>query len=88
MSQFRIDEKISESGSTTVYRAFQETLRRPVLLKVLHQHLTNDPVVRERFTREAQSCAHLRSEHIVHVYDLTNTMGVLPSLWNLSRAGL
>ncbi len=75
MSQFRIDEKISESGSTTVYRAYQEALDRPVLLKVLHQHLANDPVVRERFAREAKACAHLRSDHIVQVYDLTEYNG-------------
>jgi serine/threonine protein kinase len=75
MSQFRIQEKISESGSTTVYRAFQEALDRPILLKVLHQHLASDPVVRERFTREAKACAHLRSEHIVQVYDLTEYNG-------------
>ncbi len=75
MSQFRIDEKISESGSTSVYKAFQEALDRPVLLKVLHQHLANDPVIRERFSREAKACAHLRSEHIVQVYDLTEYNG-------------
>jgi len=75
MAQFRIEEKISESGSTTVYRAYQETLDRAVLLKVLHQHLANDPAVRERFTREAKACAHLRSEHIVQVYDLTEYNG-------------
>jgi serine/threonine protein kinase len=75
MSQFRIEEKISESGSTSVYRAYQETLNRRVLLKVLHQHLANDPVVRERFTREAHACAHLRSEHIVQIYDLTEYNG-------------
>jgi serine/threonine protein kinase len=75
MSQFRIQEKISESGSTTVYRAFQEALDRPVLLKVLHQHLASDPVVRERFTREAKACALLRSEHIVQVFDLTEYNG-------------
>jgi serine/threonine protein kinase len=75
MSQFRIEEKISESGSTTVYRAFQEALDRPVLLKVLHQHLANDPVVRERFAREAKACARLRSEHIVQVFDLTEYNG-------------
>ncbi len=75
MSQFRIDEKISESGSTTVYRAYQETLERPILLKVLHPHLANDPVVRERFAREAKACAHLRSDHIVQVYDLTEYNG-------------
>jgi serine/threonine protein kinase len=75
MSQFRIEEKISESGTTSVYRAFQEALERPVLLKVLHQHLANDRVVRERFIREAKACAHLRSEHIVQVYDLTEYNG-------------
>jgi len=75
MSQFRIEETISESGSTSVYRAYQETLDRRVLLKVLHQHLANDPVVRERFTREAHACAHLRSEHIVQIYDLTEHNG-------------
>jgi serine/threonine protein kinase len=75
MSQFRIEETISESGSTSVYRAHQETLDRRVLLKVLHQHLANDPVVRERFTREAHACAHLRSEHIVQIYDLTEYNG-------------
>lgn len=69
--QLRIEQKISESSTTAVYRAFDEVLHRPVLLKVLHQHLAHDPVVRERFIREARSCAALRSEHIVQVYDLT-----------------
>ena len=54
-----------------MYRAFDDALHRPVLLKVLHKHLANDKDVRARFIREARACAALRSEHIVQVYDLT-----------------
>lgn len=75
IDQVKIEHKISESGTTAVYRAFDEVLHRPVLLKVLHKHLAHDPVVRERFIREARSCAALRSEHIVQVYDLTEVEG-------------
>lgn len=71
MQQFRIEETISESSTTRVYRAFQVTLARRVLLKVLRPHLATDPAIRERFEREAHTCARLRSEHIVQVYDLT-----------------
>ena len=73
--QFTIEEKISESGSTTVYRAFDLVLHRTVLLKVLHKHLAGDPELRERFTREARACAALRSEHIVQIYDMTDIDG-------------
>ncbi len=65
-----LDKKISESSTTSVYRAFDDTLGREVLLKVLHRHLAHDEHVRERFVREARACASLRSEHIVQVYDL------------------
>lgn len=74
-SQLKIEQKISESGTTTVYRAFDEALHRPVLLKVLHKHLANDGEIRTRFIREARACAALRSEHIVQVYDLTEIDG-------------
>jgi serine/threonine-protein kinase len=71
MQQFRIEETLSESSTTRVYRAFQIALARRVLLKVLRPHLAGDPVVRERFVHEAHACAKLRFEHIVQVYDLT-----------------
>jgi serine/threonine protein kinase len=73
--QFTIEEKISESTTTAVYRAFDEQLHRRVLLKVLHKHLANDPDLRSRFVREARACAALRNDHIVQVYDLTEIDG-------------
>ncbi len=74
-TQFKIEQKINESSTTIVYRAFDETLHRTVLLKVLHKHLANDQDLRQRFIREARACAALQSEHIVQVYDLTEIDG-------------
>ncbi len=74
-AQFKIEQKLNESGTTIVYKAFDESLHRHVLLKVLHKHLSNDPDLRERFVREARACAALHSEHIAQVYDLTDIDG-------------
>ena len=72
---FTIEATISESSTTRVFRAFDETLHRRVLLKVLHRHLAHDEQLRQRFVREARACAALRSEYIVQVYDLTEMEG-------------
>jgi len=73
MSQdsFAILEKISESSTTTVYKAHQNVLDRTVLLKILHKFLLRDKNLLSRFTREAKACAILQCENIVQVYDLT-----------------
>lgn len=72
---FTIEATISESSTTRVFRAYDDTLHRRVLLKVLHRHLAYDEQIRERFIREARACAALRSEYIVQVYDLTEVDG-------------
>lgn len=74
-TQFNIEQKLNESATTVVYRAFDTVLHRTVLLKVLHPHLANDMELTARFTREARACAALRSEHIVQIYDLTEYDG-------------
>jgi len=72
---FSILEKISESSTTTVYKAHQGVLDRTVLLKVLHKYLLRDKSLVSRFTREAKACAILQCENIVQVYDLTEIDG-------------
>jgi serine/threonine protein kinase len=69
--QFTIEEKIQDGAFTSVYRAYDPVLQRRILLKVLHKHHAADPDLRQRFLREAQACAALRSEYIVQVYALT-----------------
>jgi serine/threonine-protein kinase len=72
---FTIEEKISESSFTSVYRAYDAVLQRRILLKVLHKHHATDNDLYQRFVREAQTCAALRSEHIVQVYELIEYEG-------------
>jgi serine/threonine protein kinase len=74
-SSFAFVEKISESGTTTVYKAHQNVLERTVLLKVLHKHLLRDQNLVSRFSREAKACAILQCENIAQVYDLTEIDG-------------
>lgn len=70
-----LQDRISESSTTSVYRAYDETLGRDVLLKVLHRHLAHDEQVRQRFIREARACAALHSENIVQIFDLRDYEG-------------
>ncbi len=77
MSQdnFVIIEQISESPTTSVFKAHQTALGRTVLLKILHKHLLWNKDLVSRFTREARACAMLRSENIVQIYSLTEIDG-------------
>jgi serine/threonine-protein kinase len=68
---FRIEEVLSRSSTTTVYRAWQESLERPVLIKELRPELVEEKDLRERFEREAQACARLEHENIVSIYQIS-----------------
>jgi serine/threonine-protein kinase len=52
-----------------VYRATDETLKRVVAIKVLHQHLAAEPESKARLEREAQAVAKLRHENILEIFD-------------------
>lgn len=68
-SGYKITEFISRGGMGLVYKAHQESLNRPVAIKILYPHLSADESFRERFTREAQSAAVLAHPNIVRVID-------------------
>ena len=53
-----------------VYRALDIKLNRPVALKFVSPFLTQDPVVRERFAREAQAAAAIDHSNICTVHDI------------------
>lgn len=73
--EFILREKINESSTTVVYRAYDETLQRPVLVKILRDNGIRDETIRRRFEREARSLAAVHSEYIVQVYELTTIQG-------------
>jgi serine/threonine protein kinase len=61
---------------SVVYRARDRRLNRPVAIKVLPPELAFDPAIRARFTREAQTSAHLSHAHIVPIYDVGERDGI------------
>ena len=67
--RYRINAEIGSGGMSTVYLAFDETLERPVAVKVLHSEISRDASALERFRREARTVAQLSHPNIVIVID-------------------
>src|SRR3954466_13937396 len=67
--RYRLDAQIGAGGMSTVYKAFDLTLERPVAVKLMHREIASDSDQLERFRREARSVAQLSHPHIVGVID-------------------
>ena len=67
--RYRLDAQIGRGGMSTVYRAFDTVLERPVAIKLMHREIAADSDQLERFRREARSVAQLNHPHIVTVID-------------------
>ena len=59
-----------------VYRATDTRLDRTVAIKVLPEHLADDPQRRERFEREAKAVSSLNHPHICTLHDIGEQDGV------------
>jgi len=70
LGRFELLERIGQGSFGTVWRAYDTELRRPVALKVPRPGLLDDPLVRERFEREARAAAQLRHPGIVSVHEV------------------
>jgi serine/threonine-protein kinase len=53
-----------------VYRARDTRLDRTVAIKILPPHLSEDPILRQRFEREAKAISSLNHPHICVLYDV------------------
>src|SRR3954469_8705608 len=67
--RYRLDAQIGAGGMSTVYKAFDTVLERPVAIKLMHRELASASDQLERFRREARSVAQLNHPHIVTVID-------------------
>src|SRR5919199_132614 len=65
--RYRIDAVVGAGGMSTVYRAFDTVLERPVAIKLMHRDIASDSDQLERFRREARSVAQLNHPHIVQI---------------------
>ncbi|HEY6829686.1 MAG TPA: serine/threonine-protein kinase, partial [Gemmatimonadaceae bacterium] len=66
--QYELEREIGRGGMGVVYLARDARLERQVAIKTLPVHLAGDPVVRERFLREARTAARLSHPNIVPIH--------------------
>lgn len=69
LGRYELRERIGTGGMARVYKAWDTTLERLVAIKILHEHLADDPTFKVRFEREAKFIAGFNHPNIVQVYD-------------------
>jgi serine/threonine protein kinase len=67
--RYRLEGRLGFGGMSTVHRAIDLRLERQVAVKLLAEHLADDPTFVSRFQREAQAAARLVHPNIVQVFD-------------------
>jgi eukaryotic-like serine/threonine-protein kinase len=67
--RYRIEHRLGAGGMSTVFKATDSVLERPVAVKLLAEHLAEDEDFVARFRREALSAARLQHPNIVQVFD-------------------
>ncbi len=67
--RYRLGPALARGGMSTVYRATDTRLDRPVAVKVMDPRLAADPAFLTRFEREARSAARIDHPAVVDVHD-------------------
>ena len=70
LGPYQISDQIGVGGTGEVYRATDTRLDRTVAVKVLPEHMADDPQRRERFEREAKAVSSLNHPHISTLHDV------------------
>jgi len=75
LGSYRLEEPLGKGGMGEVYRATHQMLARPAAVKLIRSELIGSStpnaakVIIERFRREAEAAASLRSPHTINLYD-------------------
>jgi eukaryotic-like serine/threonine-protein kinase len=76
LGPYEIVAPLGAGGMGEVYRARDARLGREVAIKILPQHLSSNPQLRERFDREARAISSLNHPRICTLYDVGHQDGV------------
>jgi serine/threonine-protein kinase len=75
LGSYRLEEPLGKGGMGEVFRATHQMLARPAAIKLIRSEIigsstpTAARVIVERFRREAEAAASLRSPHTISLYD-------------------
>jgi eukaryotic-like serine/threonine-protein kinase len=76
LGPYEIQSPLGAGGMGEVYRARDTRLGRDVAIKVLPQHLSANPDLKQRFEREARAISALNHPRICTLHDIGNQDGV------------
>ena len=76
--RYQIEERLGQGGMGVVYRATDLRLHRPVALKLLRAHTTDDARAKARLLAEARAAAALDNANICTIYEVGETAEQLP----------
>ncbi|MEM9196089.1 MAG: serine/threonine-protein kinase [Myxococcota bacterium] len=71
--KYRLQRIIGRGGMGVVFAGLHEWTGREVAIKLLHAELAAEPMIGERFLREARTAAQLRHPNVVDVLDMQAT---------------
>jgi len=71
--RYRVLHKIGEGGMGAVYKALQMSTGKPVAIKVVAKHLTENPATVRRFQREVRLQSKLEHPNVVSLIDFSQT---------------
>src|ERR1700712_4075143 len=66
--RYHVEGRLGAGGMSTVHLAFDSRLERYVAVKLLAEHLADDPSFVSRFRREALAAARLVPPNVVQVF--------------------
>ncbi len=69
IDRYEITGTLGTGGNGRVYLGLDPKLEREVAIKVVHPELASNPVVMQRFHREARAIARLHHSNILEVFD-------------------
>lgn len=70
ISHYRLEDELGQGGMGRVYKAFDTTLDRTVVLKLLAPELVAEETSRQRFLREARLASSLDHPNICTIYEI------------------
>jgi serine/threonine protein kinase len=76
LGPYEITGPLGFGGMGEVYRARDTRLERTVAIKILPRELSNDPIRKQRFEREAKTISSLNHPHICVLHDVGSQDGI------------
>lgn len=67
--RYRLEEAIGSGGMALVWKASDITMNRAVVVKLMHEHLSNEPGNLKRFENECKMMAKIKHPNVVTIFD-------------------